>query len=395
VSRLNLPSGWREIPLAPGVSIAHGFAFKSENFEEFGEYAITTPGNFYEEGGFKTIGVRQRYYNGVVPASFVFKSGELIVAMTEQADGLLGSAAVVPNDRKYLHNQRVGRVRCDSSIVQLDFLYWLMNSEAFRASVRETAAGTKVKHTSPLKLLSIPAAIPPLVEQERIAGVLNGVSHLISSLERLIAKKLAIKQGMLQQLLTGKTRLPGFTDDWHELGFDETLATVNTRGSQVDAHEYRPTGKFPVVDQSRSFIAGYTNRHVAPILPGSDGRLVFGDHTCISKFVDFPFVVGADGTKVLRSRRSSELQVRFIAYLLEFEPVEPTGYNRHFSKLRERAFRFPVREEQRAIVEVLTDADAEIDALRHRLTSTRAIKQGMMQELLTGRTRLIPAGEKV
>jgi type I restriction enzyme S subunit len=142
----------------------------------------------------------------------------------------------------------------------------------------------------------------------------------------------------------------------------------------------------PIVDQGKSFVAGYSSKALPAVDAGADGLLVFGDHTCITKFIDFPFLVGADGTKVLRSRRSDVL-VRFIAYLLELSPVEQIGYNRHFSKLREKMFRFPDVDEQSAIVDALSDVDGAIAALEHRLESAEAIKTGMMQELLTGRTR--------
>ncbi len=116
--------------------------------------------------------------------------------------------------------------------------------------------------------------------------------------------------------------------------------------------------------------------------------IVFGDHTCISKFVDFDFVVGADGTKVLRAAPASGARPRFLAYSLEFNPVPSTGYNRHFSALRKRRFRIPSISEQDAIVKALRDADDAINSLETLISKKQAIKLGMMQELLTGSTRL-------
>ena len=85
----------------------------------------------------------------------------MIVAMTEQADGLLGSAAFIPNVTGYLHNQRLGRVQALTTDANLGYLFWVFNSASYRAKVRETAAGTKVKHTSPEKLLEISVRLPP------------------------------------------------------------------------------------------------------------------------------------------------------------------------------------------------------------------------------------------
>lgn len=170
--------------------------------------------------------------------------------------------------------------------------------------------------------------------------------------------------------------------------FDEVLTLVNTSASKVDARSYEKSGRTPVVDQSKSRIAGYTNEPVTPLLAGKSGMIVFGDHTCVTKFVDFPFVVGADGTKVLRARRPDRVLARYVAYLLELFPVASTGYNRHFSTLRQRAFDLPDVAVQRRFVNLLSDADALVASLESLMDKKREIKQGLMQELLTGRSRL-------
>ena len=115
--------------------------------------------------------------------------------------------------------------------------------------------------------------------------------------------------------------------------------------------------------------------------------IVFGDHTCIVKYIDFDFLVGADGTQVLQAK--SRQCTRFYALQLQHTGVEPTGYNRHFKFLKEREFLAPPLPEQTAIAAILSDMDAEIAALEAKLAKARQLKQGMMQELLTGRIRLV------
>ena len=119
----------------------------------------------------------------------------------------------------------------------------------------------------------------------------------------------------------------------------------------------------------------------------SPGVVVFGDHTCIVKFVDFDFVVGADGTQILATKDGHD--ARFHAFQLQHHAIVATGYNRHFKFVKERLFVGPHFREQTAIAEVLSDMDAEIAGLEQRRDKTRDLKQGMMQELLTGRTRLV------
>jgi len=206
-------------------------------------------------------------------------------------------------------------------------------------------------------------------------------------LDKLIAKKRAIKQAAMQQLLTGKTRLPGFSGEWEMRPFATSLFRLNVKQHQIFARDYQPFGKYPVIDQGQAPVVGFTDRSDKLFVCPSGGVIVFGDHTCIVKFIDNNFVIGADGTQILVTQ--DEQCARFYAYLLQHDRVEPTGYNRHFRILRERSFRVPLPPEQNAIAKVLSDMDAEIEALEQRRAKTQQIKQGMMQQLLTGRVRLV------
>ena len=114
--------------------------------------------------------------------------------------------------------------------------------------------------------------------------------------------------------------------------------------------------------------------------------IVFGDHTRIVKFVDVDFLIGADGTQLLAMKGNDV--TKFLYYQLSTKDIPDTGYNRHFKFLRDLTFKIPRSDEQQAIASVLSDMDAEITALEQRRDKTRAIKQGMMQQLLTGRVRL-------
>ncbi len=102
--------GWKEAKFSDLCSIKHGFAFKSEFFATEGDFVLLTPGNFYESGGYRDRGEKQKFYVGEIPQDFILNAGDLLVAMTEQAAGLLGSPILVPESGKFLHNQRLGLV---------------------------------------------------------------------------------------------------------------------------------------------------------------------------------------------------------------------------------------------------------------------------------------------
>ena len=224
-------------------------------------------------------------------------------------------------------------------------------------------------------------------EQRAIAEALSDVDGLLGGLDRLIAKKRDLKQAAMQQLLTGQTRLPGFHGEWEVATFSEVFRKVNAKSFQVQTSEYQTTGIFPIVDQGQDAVIGFSDNADKRFQCPPDGVVIFGDHTCIVKFVDFDFIVGADGTQILAAKAGQ--CARFHALHLKFSGIETTGYNRHFKFLKERIFVSPPLPEQTAIAAVLFDMDAELAALEQRRDKTRALKQAMMQELLTGRTRLI------
>lgn len=180
---------WKNILLGEVLTVKHGFAFKSEFFSTFGEYILLTPGNFYEEGGFKNRGEKQKYYTGSFPSEYLLKEGDLLIAMTEQAPGLLGSPIVVPHSNVFLHNQRLGLVLFDEKILSNRFLFHLFNFYKIRSLIHSKATGTKVRHTSPTKIQEIIVAIPPIELQTQFAQIVEKTetlkAHYQSSLQEL------------------------------------------------------------------------------------------------------------------------------------------------------------------------------------------------------------------
>ncbi len=179
---------WQEVQLGDGIHVKHGFAFKGEYFSASGEYLVLTPGNFLEKGGFRVRDGKERFYHADFPQDYLLSEDDLIVAMTEQGEGLLGSAARIPAEGKYLHNQRLGLVQItDPGLVDKRFLYWVFNSADVRAQIRATATGAKVTHTAPERIKKIRLKMPGLSGQKAIASVLDSYDDLIATNQRRIA----------------------------------------------------------------------------------------------------------------------------------------------------------------------------------------------------------------
>jgi len=178
---------WQELTLGQGIHIKHGYAFKGEFFSDSGEYIVLTPGNFYEVGGFRYRPGKDRFYSGDIPEKFILAKDDLIVAMTEQGEGLLGSSALIPEDNKFLHNQRLGLINyIDPSIFDNFFLYYLFNTRSVRYQISGSASGTKVRHTSPDRIYRVSVRVPDVKTQQKIADILSKYDDLIENNRRRI-----------------------------------------------------------------------------------------------------------------------------------------------------------------------------------------------------------------
>lgn len=220
------------------LSVKHGWAFKGEYFAEDGEQSILTPGNFFEKGGFKPNNGKERYYTGTYPKEYLCHKGDLIVAMTQQAEGLLGSTALVPEDNKYLHNQRIGLITCDEKRLNKLFAYYLFMTKSVREQLERSSSGTKVKHTSPEKIYDVEVEIPDVISQQKIA-------NLLWSIDEKIANNNAINDNLEQQMhlifenmmaKAATLKLSG------EYTIAQNLATVVT--GKEDANFSVPNGKY-------------------------------------------------------------------------------------------------------------------------------------------------------
>jgi type I restriction enzyme S subunit len=225
--------------------------------------------------------------------------------------------------------------------------------------------------------------LPMIEEQRLIAQVLRDVDDLVDMLEKALAKKQAVKQGMMQQLLTGKIRLPGFQAKWATAPLKEFLPLQ--RGFDLPTSQLRP-GPYPVV-----YSNGVARHHAKAMVSGPG--VVTGRSGTIGKvhYVEQDYWPHNTSLWVTSFAR---VEAVFAYYFLSYLGLERFASGSGVPTFnRNDAHSFPVslptdRGEQAAIAEVLRGADTELSALTKRLAKAREVKQGMMQQLLTGHTRL-------
>ena len=185
------PLGWEQVTLGELFEIKHGFAFKSINFLSKGRYVLLTPGNFNETGGYKDQGKKEKFLNDPVPKEFILKENDLLVAMTEQNPGLLGSPIIIPSGRLFLHNQRLGKLVPKQKYSPL-YIFEVFNHPSIRKQIYMQSTGSKVKHTSPKKIADILIGFPPLELQENFCSIRQNIQMWETSKELVMEK---IEQG--------------------------------------------------------------------------------------------------------------------------------------------------------------------------------------------------------
>lgn len=274
--------------------------------------------------------------------------------------------------------------------VDPDYLIWAMRSPSVLRQAELVAKGsTFVELTlSSLRQLEIP--LPPNeLEQRAIATALSDVDALIAGLERLIAKKRDIKQAAMQQLLTGQTRLPGFSGEWALTKFENVLRHHSGNSGLIKGKlaSSPATGLYPGFSASGQdvWVKDYEHEGEAIVVSAVGSRCgkafsASGRWSAIAN----THVVWPDESKIDR---------RFLGFFINDEDFWlKSGSGQPFVLFKQtfsRALLLPSLDEQASIATALCDIDCDLTAWETRLAKTRAIKHGMMQELLTGRTRLV------
>ncbi len=298
----------------------------------------------------------------------------------------LGNVALVPDDRKYILSQRTILLQVFKQRVSNRFLFQVMRSDGFQRMLADYSSGSTAKGIQRKKFEQLSVALPPLIEQEAIAEALSDADALIESLEQLLAKKRHLKQGAMQELLTGKKRLPGFSGEWEvkQLG---NVCSITT--GKKDVNEGNPVGQYPFFTCARTntFSDSYSFEGEAILIAGNGevGNLSY----CNGKFEAYQRTYVLQGFTV----NVSYLWQQLSAYLADSLGIGKIGSSIPYIKMGNLigfTFRSPCdASEQSTIAGILSDMDAEIAELESELTKTRALKQGMMQKLLTGEIRLV------
>lgn len=220
-------------------------------------------------------------------------------------------------------------------------------------------------------------------EQQKIAEFLSTIDTVIEKQKETVSSWEERKKGVMQKLFNQEVRFKA--DDgsefpeWEEKHFSEMYKSIPNKQYQISTKEYKKCGKYKVIDQGKDFIAGYYDDKSK--VYGSVPIIVYGDHTTVVKYLDEPFVIGADGTKLL-DKISNNFDIKFLYFALNFNNVKQMGYKRHFSALKEISFTIPFSlAEQQKIADCLSTLDEVIEKQKATLAAWEKLKKGLLQQM--------------
>ena len=347
------------------------------------------------------------------------RAGDVIFNGSSETPDEVGLGSAVPGELEGTHLNSFCFGFRPHPGAQLDarFFAYLTRSPAGRAIIRPMAQGSTRYNLAKTNLLNGHFFLPAIKEQETIAEALGSADAAIEALDALIAKKRDVKQAAMQQLLSGRARRPGFTGDWGQgaigslFSFHRTIALSRAQLSDNAEIGYIHYGDIHAkwgthLDLSRESLPRAEPRLAGSATLVADGDLVLADASedieGVGRAVE---VCGVGQQKVVAGLHTVLLRPRvgvfasgYVGLLSETPEFRLQArtlaaglkvYGLSKSSLRQIVVRVPPLKEQEAIAGVLLDMDGEIEALVAQREKTRLVKKGMMQELLSGRVRLV------
>jgi type I restriction enzyme, S subunit len=283
----------------------------------------------------------------------------------------------------------------DLSKVDMRYLYFRVNDESFWP---RSGTGQPFIGIGRAKIQNIP--LPPLPEQRAIAHVLSTIRQAIDATEGVIAAAQELKRSMMKHLFTygpvpvdqadkvllKETEIGEIPEYWNTAPFQKTLKKGRIDVGKVKKQDYLPFGTFPIIDQSREFVSGYWNDDTI-VYKGELPVVIFGDHTRVFKYVNFPFICGADGTKVLLPKEKL-VNPEYYFYSLNQLNIPSKGYSRHYKLLKEQFIPIPPMDEQKAIADYLKTLKNKIDLEENLKYSQEAFFNSLLHHLMTGKVRV-------
>lgn len=383
-----IPTGWKYDLLDKFATRCSGHT-PSKSFPEYwdgGIKWISLADSFRLDKGYVYETDKEISEAGIANSSAELHPAETVVLSRDAGIGKSGVMAV-----PMAVSQHFIAWKCDNTEkLNSWFLYnWLQLN---KAEFERQAVGSTIKTIGLPYFKKLKIAVPPYPEQKKIAQILSTWDKAITATEQLINNSQQQKKTLMQQLLTGKKRLLDqngvrFSGEWKRVELGDLLDYQQPTPYLVESTEYSDDFSTPVLTAGKTFILGYTDEE-SGIFSEQLPAIIFDDFTTDSKFVDFPFKAKSSAMKILTAKEG--VSIKYVYEAMQLLDFSVGGHQRHWISIYSRlVIPFPDSEEQQKIAAVLSTADQEISALQQKLDALKQEKKALMQQLLTGKRRVL------
>ncbi|MDR0608891.1 MAG: N-6 DNA methylase [Planctomycetaceae bacterium] len=335
---------WEMVKLGKYIDFVSGLTLSIPECESKTGIPIISINNILEDGKLTKKGLRFVNIPSKCTINYLQK-GDLLFNWRNGSKHLVGKTGFFDWDGKYVFASFCLGIRTKTKYLDNRYLWYVLNycrlNGTFMKLMRQNVNG--LFNREELKILQIP--LPPLAVQERIVAEIETYQKIID--------------GARQVIETWKPTIK-VDEKWDVVKLGDVIDTI-VPPKKIQMSEFLTKGKYPIIDQSQKNISGYSNDDDA-VINITTPVVIFGDHTCVIKYADMPFIQGADGIKVLKTH--DRLLPKFLYYYLKSNPIKSEGYNRHFTKLKQVQIPLPPLDVQEQIVAEIEAEQKAVDACK-------------------------------
>lgn len=385
---------YKEELLGDYIDILSGFAFKTKDFVDNGVPIIkikniSPPCVTLDDLTYVSNEVAEKQ------KKFILSYDDVLIAMTgshiNQWASVVGRVARVKYSDKTLLNQRVGKITIkDNAEADINYIYYYLSQDTVKIELAAKAGGAANQaniSSAHIKDLSFPC--PDLAIQHKIGNILRAYDDLIENNQKQLQLLEEAAQRLYKEWFVD-LHFPGYEDveivdgvpeGWSKEPIGSIICKAS-RTKQIKTADYLLEGTIPVIDQSRNFIAGYTNDTEALVNTGTP-VIVFGDHTRVLKYIQFPFAKGADGTQLIISDRTNMPQSLLYLSLIAVD-LSNYHYARHFKYLKTEAILIPSQDVADEFDRLISPIFSQIEKFREKCYKLSQARDRLLPKLMSG-----------
>lgn len=314
---------WPYVKLEDVTDLVRGVVYSKEDEVIDNGHKVLRANNITLDGSLVLDDIKQISKNNIFKESQRLRSGDIFICLASGSKDHIGKVAFIDKDTEYYFGGFMGAIRIKDENVLPSYVFYLLRNQLFNDYLRRTINGANINNLNSRILGAYQIPLPPLEIQKEIVEQIEVKQKAIDGARKII-KNLEREREYFSQLFRQISNIK-----W--VNFDEVVRVI-TPPNKIQKTCFKDDGKYPIINQSKDEIAGWTDDESSVIFINKP-VVIFGDHTCEIKYSDKPFAQGADGIKILEVKEL--IMPKFLYFYLKSGIVKTDGYKRHFSVLKE------------------------------------------------------------